>query len=58
MALCHTPTACGGTADGVALLSEEGVARIFDMQYEGLDLNLLSPQKFGEPSRTGRSGAR
>ncbi len=47
VALCHTPTACGGTANGVTLLSEEGVARIFDMQYEGLDLNLLSPLKFG-----------
>ena len=47
VALCHTPTACGGTANGVTLLSEEGVARIFDMQYEGFDLNLLWPQKFG-----------
>lgn len=47
VALCHTPTACGGTANGVTLLSEEGVARIFDVQYEGPDLNLLSTQKFG-----------
>ncbi len=47
VALCHTPTACGGTVSGVTMLSEEGVSRIFDMQYEGPDLNLLSPQKFG-----------
>ena len=47
VALCHTPTACGGTANGVTLLSEEGVARIFDVQYEGLDLNLPLPLKLG-----------
>jgi CubicO group peptidase (beta-lactamase class C family) len=40
VALCHTPTACGGSALGVDLLSEEGVARIFDKQVEGLDLVL------------------
>ena len=40
VALCHTPTACGGTARGVTLLSEEGVARIFDQQIEGPDLIL------------------
>jgi CubicO group peptidase (beta-lactamase class C family) len=40
VALCHAPTACGGTANGVTLLSEEGVARIFDSQYQGPDLIL------------------
>jgi CubicO group peptidase (beta-lactamase class C family) len=47
VALCHTPTACGGTANGVTLLSEEGVARIFDVQYEGPDLILPLPLKLG-----------
>jgi len=47
VALCHTPTACGGTARGVDLLSEEGVARIFDVQYEGPDYNLPLPLKLG-----------
>jgi hypothetical protein len=45
--LSVTPTACGGTSNGVTMLSEEGAALIFDVQYEGLDLNLGSPQKFG-----------
>jgi hypothetical protein len=40
VALCHTPTACGGSARGVTLLSEEGVARIFDEQQRGVDLVL------------------
>jgi CubicO group peptidase (beta-lactamase class C family) len=47
VALCHTPTACGGTANGVTLLSEQGVARILDVQCEGLDVNLGSEEKFG-----------
>ena len=47
VALCHTPTACGGTANGVTLLSQEGVERIFDVQYEGPDLNLPLPLKLG-----------
>jgi len=47
VALCHTPTACGGTARGVTLLSDEGVARIFDVQYEGPDLILPLPLKMG-----------
>jgi CubicO group peptidase (beta-lactamase class C family) len=44
VALCHTPTACGGTFNGVTLLSEAGVARIFDEQYQGPDLIL--PMEF------------
>lgn len=40
VALCHTPTACGGTANGVTILSEDGVARIFDEQQRGVDLVL------------------
>jgi len=47
VALCHTPTACGGTARGVTLLSDEGVARIFDAQYEGADLILPAELKMG-----------
>ena len=47
VALCHTPTACGGTARGVTLLSEEGVERIFDVQIEGDDLILPTPLRLG-----------
>jgi CubicO group peptidase (beta-lactamase class C family) len=47
VALCHTPTACGGSANGVTLLSPEGVARIFDVQIEGPDLVLPLPLKMG-----------
>ena len=47
VALCHTPTACGGTARGVTLLSDEGVARIFDTQIEGPDLILPLELKMG-----------
>jgi len=47
VALCHTPTACGGAARGVTLLSDEGVARIFDAQYEGADLILPVELKMG-----------
>jgi CubicO group peptidase (beta-lactamase class C family) len=47
VALCHTPTACGGTANGVTLMSEEGVGRIFDVQIEGPDLVLSLPLKMG-----------
>ena len=53
VALCHTPTACGGSARGVTLLSEEGVARIFDKQIEGPDLilpvELVMGMGFGLP---------
>jgi len=47
VALCHTPTACGGSARGVTLLSDEGVARIFDVQFEGADLILPVELKMG-----------
>lgn len=47
VALCHTPTACGGSARGVTLLSQEGVARIFDTQCEGADLVLPTEMKMG-----------
>jgi CubicO group peptidase (beta-lactamase class C family) len=40
VALAHTPTACGGSARGVDLLSPAGVERIFDKQVEGMDLVL------------------
>ena len=47
VALCHTPTACGGTAHNITLLSDEGVARIFDVQFEGADLILPVELKMG-----------
>ena len=40
VATVHTPTACGGTANGVTILSPEGVDRIFDEQVRGTDLIL------------------
>ena len=40
VATAHTPTACGGSANGVTLLSPEGVHRIFDEQVRGTDLVL------------------
>ena len=53
VALCHTPTACGGSALGVTLLSDEGVARIFDTQITGMDLilpvDLVMGMGFGLP---------
>jgi CubicO group peptidase (beta-lactamase class C family) len=47
VALCHTPTACGGTAMGVTLLSDDGVARIFDEQIQGPDLILPVEMRMG-----------
>jgi CubicO group peptidase (beta-lactamase class C family) len=40
VATAHTPTACGGSANGVDILSAEGVDRIFDEQVHGMDLVL------------------
>jgi CubicO group peptidase (beta-lactamase class C family) len=40
VATVHTPTACGGTANGVTILSPEVVDRIFDEQVHGMDLVL------------------
>lgn len=40
VATAHTPTACGGSADGVTILSPAGVDRIFDEQVHGTDLVL------------------
>jgi CubicO group peptidase (beta-lactamase class C family) len=40
VATVHTPTACGGTANGTTILSPEGVERIFDEQVHGMDLVL------------------
>jgi CubicO group peptidase (beta-lactamase class C family) len=40
VATAHAPTACGGSANGVTLLSPEGVHRIFDEQVQGTDLVL------------------
>ena len=40
VATAHAPTACGGTANGVTILSTSGVDRIFDEQVHGMDLVL------------------
>ena len=47
VATVHTPTACGGTANGVSILSEAGVARIFEEQVEGMDLVLPVELRLG-----------
>ena len=39
--------ACGGTFDGVTLLSEEGCLRVFQEQADGLDLVLGVPVRHG-----------
>lgn len=43
----HAAIACGGTLDGVTLMSPESVDRILEKQIEGDDLVLLTPQAFG-----------
>lgn len=47
VATIHTPTACGGSANGIKLLSAAGVARIFDEQVAGMDLVLGTELKLG-----------
>jgi CubicO group peptidase (beta-lactamase class C family) len=47
VARVHSALACGGSVDGVRLLSEAGVARILEEQTNGQDLALGVPLRFG-----------
>lgn len=47
VARVHSALACGGTVDGVRLMSEAGVARIFDEQSHGPDRVMVMPIRFG-----------
>ena len=47
VARVHSALACGGTVDGVTLMSESGVERILEEQTRGLDLVLGAPLVFG-----------
>ncbi|MEO1062246.1 MAG: serine hydrolase domain-containing protein [Actinomycetota bacterium] len=47
VARIHSATACGGSVDGVRLLSEAGVDRIFEEQTYGTDLVLGVPMRIG-----------
>ncbi len=47
IARIHSALACGGSVDGVSLLSEAGVARILEEQTRGQDLVLGTPIVFG-----------
>ncbi|MBE4738668.1 MULTISPECIES: EstA family serine hydrolase [Streptomyces] len=38
---------CGGAARGVRLLSEEGCARVFEEQFDGVDSVLRVPMRYG-----------
>lgn len=47
VARVHSAMACGGTVDGVKLLSTSGVERVFDEQAHGIDRVLGTEIKFG-----------
>ncbi|MEM8905954.1 MAG: serine hydrolase domain-containing protein [Actinomycetota bacterium] len=47
VARVHSMTAGGGTVDGITLLSEAGVDRIFEEQTHGTDLVLGVPMRYG-----------
>lgn len=47
VARVHSALACGGTVDGVQLMSEAGVARVLEEQTRGTDLVLGVPIVFG-----------
>ena len=47
VARIHSALACGGSVDGVELMSESGVARILEEQTRGTDLVLGIPIVFG-----------
>ena len=47
IARVHSAIACGGTVDGVHLLAPDTLDKIFDVQYEGVDLVLPLPLKLG-----------
>ncbi len=47
VARVHSALACGGSVDGVRLLSEAGVARVLEEQTHGVDLAMGVPMRFG-----------
>jgi CubicO group peptidase (beta-lactamase class C family) len=47
LARLQSAVACGGEVDGVRLLSPQTIARIFDVQSDGVDLVIGKPFKFG-----------
>ncbi len=47
VARVHSALACGGSVDGVRLLSEAGVARVLEEQTNGKDLAMGMPMRFG-----------
>lgn len=47
VARIHSALACGGSVDGVTLMSEAGVARILEEQIRGKDLVMAVPIRFG-----------
>lgn len=47
VARVHSALACGGTVDGVTLMSEAGVERVLDEQTRGKDMVLGMPVVFG-----------
>jgi CubicO group peptidase (beta-lactamase class C family) len=47
VARVHSALACGGTVDGVRLLSEAGVRRVLEEQTNGTDRVMNGPARFG-----------
>jgi len=47
VARVHSALACGGTVDGVRLLSKAGVERVLEEQTNGEDLAMGAPMRFG-----------
>ena len=47
MARLQSAVACGGEVDGVRLLSPKTIDRIFEVQFNGIDLVIGIPTKWG-----------
>jgi CubicO group peptidase (beta-lactamase class C family) len=47
LARLQSAVACGGEVDGVRLLSPKTIDRIFEVQFNGIDLVIGSPSKWG-----------
>jgi CubicO group peptidase (beta-lactamase class C family) len=47
VARVHSALACGGTVDGVRIMSAQGVERALEVQTDGMDLVLGTPIRFG-----------
>src|SRR5262249_45815611 len=47
LARLQSAVACGGEADGVRLLSPRTIDRIFEVQFDGIDLVIGMPVQFG-----------